>query len=141
VGHWFNLLHIWGDDDGGCSGSDNVDDTPNQANSNGSDVRLSDFPHISCSNGPNGDMFMNYMDYVDDDTMVMFTAGQLRRINATVASPRKSLSSSMGLTPVHTPQLDTPSLVSRASDVHALVGDEHGVRPTLEFDGVSWVPV
>ena len=34
------------------------------------------FPHISCNNGPNGDMFMNYMDYVDDDAMFMFTAGQ-----------------------------------------------------------------
>ena len=36
-------------------------------------MRLSDFPHITCGNGPNGDMFMNYMDYVDDDTMLMFT--------------------------------------------------------------------
>ena len=34
VGHWLNLLHIWGDDDLGCRGSDNVADTPNQAGSN-----------------------------------------------------------------------------------------------------------
>jgi hypothetical protein len=27
VGHWLNLLHIWGDDRGGCTRSDNVDDT------------------------------------------------------------------------------------------------------------------
>ena len=33
-------------------------------------------------------MFMNYMDYVDDDTMVMFTMGQLKRMNATLAGPR-----------------------------------------------------
>ncbi len=52
VGHWLNLLHIWGDDGGGCTRSDNVDDTPNQANSNGSEVRLSNFPHITCSNAP-----------------------------------------------------------------------------------------
>jgi len=30
VGHWLNLRHIWGDDGTGCSGSDFVDDTPNQ---------------------------------------------------------------------------------------------------------------
>ena len=35
VGHWLNLLHIWGDDDLGCRGSDSVSDTPNQAGSNG----------------------------------------------------------------------------------------------------------
>jgi hypothetical protein len=35
VGHWLNLYHIWGDDGGSCSGSDQVGDTPNQANSNG----------------------------------------------------------------------------------------------------------
>ena len=43
VGHWLNLLHIWGDDRGGCSRSDEVNDTPNQADSNGSDVPQGDF--------------------------------------------------------------------------------------------------
>ena len=33
------------------------------------------FRSISCDNGPNGDMFMNYMDYTDDACMFMFTAG------------------------------------------------------------------
>ena len=46
---------------------------------------------MSCQNGPNGDMFMNYMDYVDDDTMVMFTAQQLVRMQATLAGPRSGL--------------------------------------------------
>ncbi|PGE94632.1 zinc metalloprotease, partial [Bacillus pseudomycoides] len=48
------------------------------------------FPHTSCNNGPDGDMFMNYMDYVDDDTMVMFTKGQVDRIDACLAGPRSS---------------------------------------------------
>jgi hypothetical protein len=135
VGHWLNLLHIWGDDDGGCSGSDNVDDTPNQADANGSDVRLPDFPHITCDNGPNGDMFMDYMDYVDDDTMLMFTKGQVERMNATLTGPRTSLMSSSGLTPVATPRLAT------SSSARPAVSDERGTRPTREFDGVSWVPV
>jgi hypothetical protein len=137
VGHWLNLLHIWGDDNGGCSRSDNVDDTPNQANSNDSGVHIANFPHISCNNGPNGDMFMNYMDYVDDDTMFMFTVGQLKRMNATLAGPRASLAKSAGLTPVHTPALQSDAVAMAAAVVRA--GDERGDRPTLEFDGVSWV--
>ena len=35
-------------------------------------------------------MFMNYMDYVDDRAMVMFTTGQAARMNATLAGPRSS---------------------------------------------------
>ena len=49
------------------------------------------FPHISCENGPNGDMFMNYMDYVDDAAMFMFTPGQVTRMNATLAGPRSKI--------------------------------------------------
>ncbi|HMX41847.1 MAG TPA: zinc metalloprotease, partial [Saprospiraceae bacterium] len=76
VGHWLNLYHIWGDDGTGCTGTDQVADTPNQADENyGCPV----FPQVSCSNGPNGDMFMNYMDYTDDACMYMFTAGQKTR--------------------------------------------------------------
>jgi hypothetical protein len=46
---------------------------------------------ISCMNGPNGDMFMNYMDYVDDVAMFMFTSGQVIRIQATLDSTRSSV--------------------------------------------------
>lgn len=92
IGHWLNLYHIWGDDDWGgspgvCSGSDEVADTPNQGKCNLGKPR---FPHISCNNGPNRDMFMNYMDYVDDDTMVMFTKEQVARIDACLEGPRSS---------------------------------------------------
>ena len=88
VGHFLNLRHIWGDTED-CSGSDLVADTPNAETPN---YGKPTFPHISCSNGPQGDMFMNYMDYVDDDAMVMFTAGQVARMHATLEGPRKSLS-------------------------------------------------
>lgn len=88
VGHWLNLRHIWGDDGGGCTGSDLVADTPNQGGPNsGKPV----FPSLSCNNGPNGDMFMNYMDYVDDEAMVMFTAGQVMRMQACLDGPRASI--------------------------------------------------
>lgn len=83
VGHWLNLRHIWGDDGNGCNGSDLVGDTPNQASERyGCPV----YPKVSCSNGPNGDMFMNYMDYVDDRCMYMFTTGQKSRMTALLNS-------------------------------------------------------
>jgi Pregnancy-associated plasma protein-A len=87
VGHWLDLRHIWADTLG-CGGSDFVADTPNQAGPNfGSPT----FPKISCLNGPHGDMFMNYMDYVDDAAMVMFTTGQGARMNACLAGTRKGV--------------------------------------------------
>ncbi len=87
IGHWLNLRHIWGDTED-CTGNDFVDDTPKAQHPN---YNKPTFPVISCGNGPNGDMFMNYMDYVDDDSMVMFTAGQVVRMHATLDGPRKSL--------------------------------------------------
>jgi len=87
VGHWLNLNHIWGDTSD-CSGTDHVADTPNAQLPN---YHVPHFPHISCGNGPNGDMFMNYMDYVDDKAMVMFTHGQVARMQATLAGPRNSI--------------------------------------------------
>jgi hypothetical protein len=80
VGHWLNLRHIWGDTED-CSGSDFVDDTPNAA---GPNFGKPSFPSVSCTNGPNGDLFVNYMDYVDDDSMFMFTTQQVARMSATL---------------------------------------------------------
>ncbi len=88
VGHWLNLRHIWGDDGDGCGGSDFVDDTPNQA---GPRTGAPAFPLHSCNNGPHGDMFMNYMDYTDDAAMVMFTRGQVQRMDACLSGPRRTL--------------------------------------------------
>ena len=95
VGHWLNCFHIWGDDGTSCAGTDQVGDTPNQADENyGCPV----FPTISCSNGPNGDMFMNYMDYTDDACMNLFTTGQKTRMQALFApgGARAALTTSPG---------------------------------------------
>ena len=86
IGHWLNLRHIWGDTED-CSGSDLVADTPNAA---GPNFGKPSFPHVSCANGPSGDMFMNYMDYVDDAAMLLFTPQQVARMHATLAGPRRS---------------------------------------------------
>jgi hypothetical protein len=87
VGHYLGLRHIWGDRND-CTGDDFVADTPPARQAN---TGKPTFPHVTCNNGPNGDMFMNYMDYVDDAAMFMFTSGQVARMNATLAGPRKKL--------------------------------------------------
>jgi hypothetical protein len=87
VGHYLNLRHIWGDTPD-CSGSDMVADTPNCAGPNFGEPT---FPVITCGNGPNGDMFMNYMDYTDDAAMFMLTTQQVVRMRATLDSVRKGL--------------------------------------------------
>ena len=92
VGHWLNLRHIWGDDGTGCSGSDFVVDTPNQA---GPNFGKPTFPHVSCGNGPNGDMFMNYMDYVDDAAMTMFSDGQVTRMQSALDGFRSAIGSAI----------------------------------------------
>ena len=80
VGHWLNLRHIWGD---ASCGNDLVSDTPTQQTSN---FGCPSFPHTTCSNGANGDMFMNYMDYTNDLCMFMFSAGQKTRTRAIFAT-------------------------------------------------------
>jgi hypothetical protein len=87
VGHYLNLRHIWGDTED-CTGSDLVADTPNCA---GPNFEKPTFPKVSCNNGPNGDMFMNYMDYVDDVAMFMFTPQQVARMRTALDGPRSGL--------------------------------------------------
>jgi len=78
VGHWLNLRHIWGD--GNCSLDDFVEDTPI---SDGPNFGCPGYPTIRCNSN---DMTMNYMDYVDDNCMYMFSQGQRDRMRAVFAS-------------------------------------------------------
>ena len=49
------------------------------------------FPSVTCNNGPNGDMFVNYMDYTDDAGMFMFTAQQVLRMRTALDTLRAGL--------------------------------------------------
>jgi hypothetical protein len=111
VGHWLNLRHIWGD---ASCGNDQVTDTPTQSTSN---YGCPAYPKVTCSNGPNGDMFMNYMDYTDDACMYMFTNGQKARMMAllTTGGSRIGLTTSNGCQPASTITCGTPSSASAAS--------------------------
>lgn len=116
VGHWLNLRHVWGD--ANC-GNDFVSDTPTSQAANYS---CPSFPNVTCSNGPDGDMFMNYMDYVDDNCMHMFTAGQSTRMITALNSQRSGLLTSDGCTPLNAPPnadfLGTPQIVLAGGSVN-----------------------
>jgi hypothetical protein len=81
VGHYLNLRHIWGD---ASCGNDLVADTPTQT---GANYGKPTYPlYNTCSGTSRSVMFMNYMDYVDDAAMFMFSAGQKARSQSVLAS-------------------------------------------------------
>jgi hypothetical protein len=84
VGHYLGLNHTW-DDNSDCETDDGVDDTPFQHYGY---EGCPAYPQSSCGSN---DMFMNFMDYVDDDCMVMFTQGQMERMIATIELFRPGL--------------------------------------------------
>ena len=88
VGHYLNLKHIFGDLETTCDSPDGVNDTPRQMEAN---QGRPSFPKPSQCGEPNGDMFMNFMDYVFDDTMLMFTKGQAARMRRCVKRKRSGL--------------------------------------------------
>ncbi|TVQ92850.1 MAG: T9SS C-terminal target domain-containing protein [Bacteroidetes bacterium] len=90
VGHWFNLVHTWGDEDN-CDATDFVPDTPTQETAY---YHCPSFPQVSCDSE---DMFMNYMDYTDDRCMNLFTIGQANRMQATLNGFRAPIKNSNAL--------------------------------------------
>lgn len=84
VGHYLGLNHLWGDDSD-CATDDDVEDTPPQLKA-----------YRGCPNPPQSgcspsEMFMNFMDYVDDGCMYFFSKGQSDRMLATINSFRHRL--------------------------------------------------
>lgn len=74
VAHFFGLKHIWGDDNGACSGTDDISDTPNQG---GATLSCPDELPSSCGSY---NMTMNFLDYTYDECLYMFTKGQVARM-------------------------------------------------------------
>lgn len=86
IGHWMNLIHIWGD---AFCGDDQCNDTP-----------VHEFSNFGCFTHPKSntcgtadEMFENYMDYTDDACMNIFTKDQKDRMRAclTTSSDRSPL--------------------------------------------------
>jgi hypothetical protein len=88
VGHWLNLNHIWGDK---ACGNDLVNDTPIAEDQNKGNPVFPWRPQNKCGSDQNGEMFMNYMDYVYDNSMNMFTKEQVKRMYNSVVQFRPEL--------------------------------------------------
>lgn len=103
VGHWFNLFHTWGASNSACS-SDLVADTPDQQSwTNGCPT----FPLLdSCSPTGAGIMFMNYMDYTNEECLNSFTHGQVARMHATMATARQGILNSTNCVPLNLSPVD-----------------------------------
>ncbi|TAM96917.1 MAG: T9SS type A sorting domain-containing protein [Chitinophagaceae bacterium] len=105
IGHYFNLLHPWGDGDGSCSPGDSVADTPPESQPV---YGCPAFPYLQdqCSTNYPGVMFNNFMGYANDSCMDMFTDGQVARAQAAFFAFRSSLLTSDGCQPVILKNLD-----------------------------------
>jgi hypothetical protein len=134
AGHFFGLRHIWGDDGSSCSGTDHVDDTPNQAGNYVGQCPTQ--PRVSCSSN---DMFQNYMDYTDDACMNIFTQGQIARMIVVLEnSPRRfSLLNSDGDEPPPALALD---LALRTINSPALTTCGGSITPVIEIQNLGTTP-
>ncbi|MDR4492268.1 MAG: zinc metalloprotease [Candidatus Nitrosocosmicus sp.] len=115
IGHYLNCYHLWGDEgmmEDPCSGTDNVVDTPNQRFENTGKPSFPDNTQRCNDTGEHGTMWMNYMDYTDDDSMYMFTVGQSVRMHATLNTSRSSLlQSDVLICPIEEEQLSKVMLL------------------------------
>jgi hypothetical protein len=124
IGHYFGLLHIWGDDSG-CDGddfrnltevksnctlpaglfnpigkgntADDIGDTPNQGSEtvNCPGSEATD----ACATTSPGKMYQNHMDYSLDACLSMFTKKQVERMEWVLDVSRAGLKTSLGCQP------------------------------------------
>ena len=93
MGHFLGLRHIWGDS---LCGNDYCDDTPQAEDDHGINGYIPvsspcSFPGPdTCDEDEIPDMFMNFMDYTNDECMNMFTDDQKSRMRIVLEnSPRR----------------------------------------------------
>ncbi len=120
IGHFFDLLHIWGPNNCNgtqtCGDDDDISDTPPQLGCNFGAPAAEDVITDDCSPNAPGIMWMNFMDYVDDMAMVMYTPGQYARMNASIVGTpwMMQLASSNACVP--------PALLNRDVRVEGITG-------------------
>ncbi len=123
IGHYLNLKHPWGT--GNCdSNNDWLTDTPM---SEGPYAGNPIHPQTSCESV---DMFMNYMDYVYDSSMVMFSQGQADRMRFAYQYHRPELQESNGC--------GTPLLLSNSEITHAT--SESTSDGSIDLNIISGIP-
>ncbi len=77
IGHYLGLRHIWGDSP--CA-NDYCDDTPTATSANTGNPSYPLHSGSCSANAPDGEMFMNFMDYTIDPYRYMFTVEQVERM-------------------------------------------------------------
>lgn len=99
IGHYLNLFHpfqLLSAPEGGCEGmsdndclsrGDRVCDTPptRQANYRAARRQNTCAENISALGGDKPDLIRNFMDYLDDSSLDLFTAGQMVRMHASLS--------------------------------------------------------
>ncbi len=100
IGHYFGLEHIWGEADYSLSNANKNNCGKSNWDDYCADTPATYYPHFdkptnvnkyTCVSTTAGAMFMNYMDYVQDSQMAMFTNDQKTIAQNTMAGPRASL--------------------------------------------------
>jgi len=122
VGHWLGLYHTF---EGECSGEqpltcaifgDYICDTPPTKEANYGSPSLT---QNTCVEYPVDeiDMWMNYMDYVNDANLLMFTNDQKDVMRATLLTKRLSILSSLGCTNTAAPFTFSGSVVDAQTNI------------------------
>ena len=96
IGHYFGLNHIWGPANGyptTCGTAANNDGAADTPATKRPYFGSPTYPNnqYTCTTTADGAMFMNFMDYVNDAAMAMFTNDQKTILQNTLAGPRASL--------------------------------------------------
>jgi PKD repeat protein len=112
AGHYFGLRHVFD----GCGDGDGIADTPDQSSDNGGAPSINYGTCTSTANNSCGtqDFFFNFMDYVFDVSMYMFTSDQSDVMNAIADigvnngfNPYKSSATTCGAIPGYNPTYPT----------------------------------
>ena len=84
IGHWFGLIHTWGDS---FCGDDYCNDTPQTESSNL--ATTCKVKYSNCSGTKTLNMIENYMDYSPDTCMNIFTNNQKQRVRAVLTLSKR----------------------------------------------------
>ncbi len=140
VGHYLGLPHIWADgsDNGGCSFDDGISDTPLQSSPYGG---CPSYPSSSCGSS---DMFMNFLDYVDDRCMNSFSNGQIAVMRGVLTGFRSNLLSSSACGGTSVPCVDistSPLIMGFESSEDFSTWNVENVNGDVDGNGnaVTWV--
>ncbi|MEO5581624.1 MAG: zinc-dependent metalloprotease [Saprospiraceae bacterium] len=115
MGHYLGLLHLWGLTIGDCTEDDGLVDTPPQE---GPYYDCPKYPQMSC-NASN--MFMNYMDFVDDICMHFFTKDQVKVMSHTLLASRQSLTGGMTVCTKQPQAINIDSLSIKISSLKGVI--------------------